>query len=183
MDSDKKVPLIEILCRAADDGDLEKIKSLRTRFENVDFNASRKNDGATPLIFAAKQGHLPVVQFLIGLNMDVDKLSFFGKGYNALMYATQKGHYAIAEALYEAGANPWLKCKVKNTAMNSALKIAMSKKDGKNFLSLFKRERLLQKHPVPWVPSFNAPHAEIDQEGKVVLTLTKKLKAAAKRIL
>lgn len=102
----------------------------------ANINAKSRNDGATPLIRAATNGHTNIVNSLIynganvniqdnkgdtalikaskvGLIYTVESLSKFSdlniqdnKGNTALMIALENGKVAVAEMLIKAGANP-----------------------------------------------------------------------------
>ena len=51
------------------------------------------NDGASPLLIAAENGHLAVVQCL--LEHSVDKHKANNNGASPLLIAAQNGHYAV----------------------------------------------------------------------------------------
>ena len=59
-------------------------------------------DGVTPLIWAATQGHLKVVQVLLKAGAKVDKANKYGD--SALIFATIRGHTEIVRLLQAAAA-------------------------------------------------------------------------------
>lgn len=66
-------------------------------------------DGQTPLILAARNSHLQVVQLLIAHSADVNACDMYG--YTALMRSAREGHLNIVKLLTEAGANVNAKAK------------------------------------------------------------------------
>jgi len=63
-----------------------------------------RGEGVTPLMKAAKSGHLGAVERLLSKDAKVDEQSRYG--WTALMFAAWQGHEDVAEALLEAGADP-----------------------------------------------------------------------------
>ena len=59
--------------------------------------------GVTPLVLAARQGHLEAVRALADNGADLDKAS--GDGSTAMLVAIQNGHYHVARYLVEQGAD------------------------------------------------------------------------------
>ncbi|XP_015751665.1 PREDICTED: ankyrin repeat and SAM domain-containing protein 6-like [Acropora digitifera] len=90
------------IVEAARTGNLVLVRELLYQGE-VDKN-STDEDGATPLMYAAMGGHLPVVQLLIDIRADIDKQDKVS-GWTALMQATYHGYTEIARLLIESGAD------------------------------------------------------------------------------
>ncbi|XP_067055721.1 ankyrin repeat and SAM domain-containing protein 6-like [Acropora muricata] len=90
------------IIEAARTGNLVLVRELLYQGE-VDKN-STDEDGATPLMYAAMGGHLPVVQLLIDIRADIDKQDKVS-GWTALMQATYHGFTEIARLLIESGAD------------------------------------------------------------------------------
>ena len=61
------------------------------------------DDGATPLIIAAAQGHSDIVHHLVEVGADKDWRTKAGK--TALFFAAYNGHLDIVRHLLEVGAN------------------------------------------------------------------------------
>lgn len=61
-------------------------------------------EGTTPLMVAAKAGHVGEVERLITAGAVVDEESRYG--WTALMFASWQGHEKVVTALLQAGANP-----------------------------------------------------------------------------
>ena len=61
------------LCDAADAGNLEQVKELVE--QGVDMQVTSK-EGRTPLYAASRQGHIPVVHYLVEKGADLEKSSF-----------------------------------------------------------------------------------------------------------
>lgn len=99
----KKKALDQQMFRAADTGDLAAMQQLIVN-ELVDLR--RKSiDNFTPMHYACRKGHLPIVQCLLGslkpLSIDANTKS----GWTPLMMAADQGHKAIVQALLPYGAN------------------------------------------------------------------------------
>lgn len=93
-------PQNDALLRAARAGHADTVKSLLNTPE-TDVNAKDEN-GATPLIEAARNGHDDVVGVLLVARADVKAKDNQGK--TALMYASEGGHSETVELLKQAGA-------------------------------------------------------------------------------
>lgn len=80
----------------------------------ADFRAALPDSGFTPFFFAAREGRTDVVRVLLGAGVDVNegmqprRNSNKGprKGTSALLLAVENGHFDLAVALLEAGADP-----------------------------------------------------------------------------
>ena len=111
-----KTSLSERLCRAARDGDAEKV--LRLINEGADVN--RKNNWGTPLHLASELGHVEVVKVLLEKGADVNAKDDYGK--TPLHDASYYGEEEAVRLLLEKGADA--------NAVNS---------DGKTALDLAKK--------------------------------------------
>ena len=96
---------------AARDGQLDEVKRLHTQGVSV----SAESRGFSPLRLAAAWGHEDVVLYLIENGADLDAQrgpNMVNLGtYDAMLQATQSGHYRITEILAKAGADPTLTVK------------------------------------------------------------------------
>ncbi|KAH8901575.1 ankyrin [Thozetella sp. PMI_491] len=72
-----------------------------------------------PLSFAARNGHLATVAWLLDRGADIDMPS--NKGGTPLMMAAWAGHSDTANLLLQRGADPRLKNKTKQTALHAAV--------------------------------------------------------------
>ena len=90
--------LLGPLHRAAQRGDLDKVKSL---VKSVGVN-NRQYDNRTPLCSAASNGKLEMVKFLVGSRAEVNA----AYGYKTPLYcAAEQGHLKVVKLLVESGAN------------------------------------------------------------------------------
>jgi ankyrin repeat protein len=87
---------------AAYDGDVQRAKAALAAGANI--NGQTESDKPTPLMYAAKNGHISVVRFLLmrGASANV----FTSNGQSAIALALQHGHPDTAVVLLEHGANP-----------------------------------------------------------------------------
>jgi len=71
--------------------------------QNAAIIDQRSSDGATPLIWAASQGHTNVVQALLSKGAKITKKDENGK--TALAHAAIQGHFSTAKVLIKFGAD------------------------------------------------------------------------------
>ncbi|MGB8602670.1 MAG: ankyrin repeat domain-containing protein [Rhizomicrobium sp.] len=96
----KTAPAYSLL-DAAGAGDLNGVQLLLSKGANVEARAPESGD--TPLMVAARNGYLPVVQALIAAKAKVNASNT--NDYTALIFAAQNGRRAVAQALIAAGAD------------------------------------------------------------------------------
>ena len=89
------------LIRAAADGKLAKAQAVLQSTPSL-LNVNDTN-GVTPLMAAATNGHLPVVQMLLAAKADLEKTS--KQGETALMFAAFNGHNDIVQAVHYFNEN------------------------------------------------------------------------------
>ncbi|WP_411849346.1 ankyrin repeat domain-containing protein [Stenotrophomonas sp. LGBM10] len=94
------------LLAAVNSGDLVQIRSIIEK--KPDVIDAYLNDGWTALTFAAKDGNVSVVNFLIEKGADINKLE--GGGNSPLYWAAKYGHEDIVALLLRHGANIHHKC-------------------------------------------------------------------------
>lgn len=100
MTKETRTPESDALLRAARAGHADTVKTTLAS-PAADVNA-RDENGATPLIEAARGGHDDVVRALLIARADVKAKDNRGK--TALMYASEGGHNEIIKLLGQAGA-------------------------------------------------------------------------------
>lgn len=86
-----------MLCRAAQDGNLKRVRDLLNNGARVD-NAPHK----TPLMIASKHGYTKIVKLLLKHGARVDRTSYDGN--TPLVIASEEGHTEIVNLLLEGGA-------------------------------------------------------------------------------
>jgi hypothetical protein len=94
--------------------DLDRVRSLLDRGSPVDV---RDDEGRTPLMWAARQGHFDTAKLLIGCGADVNAKN--NRGFVPLMSAASKP--TIARLLLEAGAEADIKDDYRQTPLMSAV--------------------------------------------------------------
>lgn len=107
--------------QGAKEGDLEtvmaSVQKIGRGYTKVN---AKSNSGYTPLMYASREGHLEIVEFLVEKNAHVDESDY--DGFNALMLASSNGHYSIVKTLIEAGADINATNDQEDTAVSIALK-------------------------------------------------------------
>jgi len=91
---------------AAWNGDLDLVKAFllgESRLANAS-DSTEYGEGWTALHYACYQGHVAVVQALLGARADANRTNDLG--FSALFYAAQRGHIDICALLMDAGADP-----------------------------------------------------------------------------
>ena len=97
------IECLPILHKAASDGNIQHVKSLIEHAEDINaLSGFRNSTKYTPLMLAAKNGHMEVVQYLHqhGANITIKDSQQF----NALYYAADNGHLDVVKYLIENGA-------------------------------------------------------------------------------
>ncbi|XP_070697967.1 kinase D-interacting substrate of 220 kDa B [Pempheris klunzingeri] len=91
---------VQSLFGYVEEENLAAIKAHLDKFKDVD---SRSDNGQTPLMVAAEQGNLEIVQELIrrGANVNLDDVD----GWTALISAAKEGHIEVVRELLENNAN------------------------------------------------------------------------------
>ncbi len=96
-------------------------------------NYAEKETGETPIHFAASDGNLPVIEFLVYKGAEVNSQDKDGK--TPLMLAAEKGHEKVVEFLLQAGAD----AKIYDEQGRTALYLALVK--GYNGLARILKQR------------------------------------------
>ena len=97
------IECLPILHKAASDGNIQHVKSLIEHAEDINaMSGFRNTTKYSPLMLAAKNGHMEVVQYLHqhGANITIKDSQQF----NALYYAADNGHLDVVKYLIENGA-------------------------------------------------------------------------------
>ncbi len=87
------------LFEAASEGNFRAVK----RILDAGHAGEQSEDGCTPLMHAAQNGQVAVVQEFINYGLPVDAQN--SGGWTSLMYAAHNGHAAVVRALVKAGAD------------------------------------------------------------------------------
>lgn len=87
---------------AAYDGDVQ--RTIAALDEGADINSQTKSDKPTALMYAARNGHLPVVRLLLMRGADPNILTSSGK--SAIAFAMRQRHPDTAIVLLEHGSDP-----------------------------------------------------------------------------
>ena len=103
MNSSGPISPASALRSAAHQGDLFKLRHLA--MEGVDINIWDKN-GYTALTYAAEQGHLEIVSYLLENGAWVEPHEDYDTYNTPLMVAVQNGHFEVVKKLIESRANP-----------------------------------------------------------------------------
>lgn len=90
------------LMYACENGLLEPVEILLARGSNINLKAGGTRKGSTPIILAARGGHIKVVQTLLKYQVNPNSTTIDGK--TALMFAAQHGYVDTAEVLIKSGA-------------------------------------------------------------------------------
>ena len=97
------VTKMDEFCRACEEGNLLKVKSMVERGHDVN-KKDKKDYGLyrTPLMYAAGEGRFDVVKYLIIHGADLNKTNDYEQ--TALHYASGYGHLNVVELLLSKGA-------------------------------------------------------------------------------
>jgi ankyrin repeat protein len=115
---------------AAWNGDMNRVRTLLN--QGVSLNSVNRAHNHTPLVIAAKRGHLPLVKYLINKNASRNK-----NIQDAFTEALRSGHEKIVEYLIKKGAN----VNAKNRMNHTPLLIAATR--GRSNMPLNKIKKLL----------------------------------------
>ena len=101
---------VEELIAAAGEGDSNLVESILSRPQAPDLAATER--GLTPLIAAARHGHVETARLLLEAGADVDKIYLVAGApeaclQTALSAACRRGHIEMAQLLLDAGSDPY----------------------------------------------------------------------------
>lgn len=117
------------LFQACDEGKLPTVQRLiEKKLATVD---ARGINSWTPLHYASRSGHYPIVLYLARANADIDMKS--KDGWTSLHLACLKGHYDVADILLQNGAD----MNIKDNQGKTPMDVAVSK-DSKEIVELLK---------------------------------------------
>ena len=126
------------LRKAANNGDLKRVKELVELGTDVNAQDDEGGWGMTPLTWAAYRGHKDVVEYLLEQKADINKPCKLGQ--TALWDAANLGHSGIVKLLLDNGADPDIQDKDGFTALmraahhheTDAVRLLLTKKANKN---------------------------------------------------
>ena len=149
------------------DGDLNRVKALVDSGISVNYKDVRENRATTPLMTAARFGHLPIVEYLLQKGADVGLTNKDGR--NALMIAVSM------EGEFEGDKAEQQLTDVVKLLINKGINVDQQDSEGKTALMLAANAgwknvviQLLERGASPWLQS---------KDGKNLLS-TSKLKNA-----
>ena len=123
------IECLPILHKAASDGNIQHVKSLIEHAEDINaMSGFRNSTKYTPLMLAAKNGHMEVVQYLHqhGGNITIkDSLNF-----NALYYAAENGHIEVVKYLLENGAKSDINMRTGHSIIGSGTPLFIAARNG-----------------------------------------------------
>lgn len=162
-----------LICKAAKEGDIEKIKMLLSR--NIAVNCWR--NGMTPLMVAAQHGQYEAAEYLITQGADV-KLCYQDTKKTALHYAAMAGSVEICALLLKQGADINTQCDAScNEPQYSPLMMAAKHGHPRVVNLLITKGATVERVGTIWRNAFviaaqHAPkHGEDSQGHKAVLEL------------
>lgn len=113
-------------CNAALKGDLEKVKRIiqkrPSQLESDGVHHCAMGSGYSPLIYAARAGHLDIVRYLLLQGADPNRKTS-GLGSTALHRAAAQGHLGVVQELLKSNACPSIQDCDGETAMDKAAKM------------------------------------------------------------
>lgn len=132
---------------AAWNGNLPRVRELVN--QGISLNSVNRAHNHTPLVIAAKRGHLPVVQYIVRKNDKRKNIQ------NAFIEAIRSGHVNIVKYLINKGANVNAKNRMGHTPLLSAVtrgRSGMSVNKIKNLLDILVKAKAtnmsyLKNHP------------------------------------
>jgi ankyrin repeat protein len=118
----------------------------RSRIAGIDRDFSgnelvRTQGGMTPLLFAARQGHIETTRALLDAGMDANQVKD-GDRTSPLLLATINGHYDLAKLLLERGANPNLAALNGVTPLYAVLNLQWTARAGRPRLQAHRDQQL-----------------------------------------
>ena len=99
--------------------------------------------GMTPLLFAARQGHLETARALLDAGVAVNQVKV-GDQTSPLLLATINGHYDLAKVLLDRGANPNLASTNGVTPLYAVLNLQWAARAGRPRLQAHQRSAALR---------------------------------------
>nr|CAD2157311.1 unnamed protein product [Meloidogyne enterolobii] len=110
---------------AVESGCLDLVVKILNNEGNSILNEQEGPEGFTPLITAAKQGRVGLVDLLVNRGASLDKTD--NQGRSAIFHALEDGHFSTAGLLLEKGCNPCIADFNENTLLHILAKKAKSR--------------------------------------------------------
>lgn len=137
--SNRKEALDELF-KETKEGNKKKVEEIINNFNRNtgdNLESSQDDNGYSPLFYAAENGHMEIVKYLIELGVSIDAAGYATQK-TPLGIAVYNGHIEIVKYLVEKGANIDKKDHLGNTILSKSLLLPVECKDKKKKIEILK---------------------------------------------